>query len=108
MPAPKKIGRHSKVKARTFSLVKLAMAAVLLGGASAVFAFTLASRDKSREENSPVWCAYGSQLYDSGLGNSLVNYCGAAKSASQCEGLLLGTPFKTMNGCLDYLSALTE
>ncbi len=108
MPARKKGGHRLKVKIKILSATKLALAVAFLG----VAALTLAAvvTFQGRNETTPVgmWCAYASQIYDSGLGDGIINYCGAVQNAKDCRDLFKGMPLKTIDECTNYLSSLSK
>lgn len=109
MPARKRNARsHSarkvKIKASPLTSVKMAVAMIFLG--VAVFAAAAAGTIFGNTENpiEGVWCAYRSEVYGSKLEVGKANYCGSAKNAKECVGVLKGNVFNTNSECASYLS----
>lgn len=106
MPSQKKRGHQVKVKTKILSSVKMAVALVFLG--MAALAAAAAFLNKTEKPSSQLWCAYGSEVNNPGLGIETANYCGSVQSQEECLGLFRGQPFTTLNECEKYLTSVAK
>lgn len=108
MSAHKKSGHRLKVKIKTLSSTKMALAVVFFGVAALAFVAVGGYFGKTENDSGRAFCAYSSQVYNSGKGNKLANYCEVVQSAKECRDLFRGTAFSTNDECNSYLSSLSK